>query len=73
MSNATNVERKISMDACEQYIVEVLQILHRTFSRTYGRINSDNIKSCESQSVTGNKTWTVSNFWKLFSSIMCWQ
>jgi len=26
MSNATNVKRKISMDVCERYIVEVLQI-----------------------------------------------
>jgi len=41
MSNATNVKRKISMDVCEGYIVEVLQILHRTFSRTYDQINLD--------------------------------
>ena len=33
------------------------------------------IKSCQSQSETGNNTWTltVPNFCKLFSLTMCWQ
>jgi len=34
MSNATDVKRKIRMDVCEWYIVEVLQIYTMTSSGT---------------------------------------
>ena len=61
-SNATNV--KISTDVCEWYIVEVLQILHWTSIEH--RVESIQIfikttsflTTCQSQSATGNKTWT---------------
>jgi len=59
-----------SMDVCEWYIFKVLQILHKT--SVEHRVESIQIlikttlfiTSCQSQSATGNKTWTsaVPNF-----------
>jgi len=68
-----------SWDVCEQYIVEVLQIYtghsveHRIESIQIFMKATLFISSCQSQSAIGNKTSTISNFCKLFSSIMCWQ
>ena len=70
MSNATNVKRKINMDLGERYIVEVLQNLPRTSIEHMVESIQIFIKtillvtSCQSESATGNKTWTstVPNF-----------
>ena len=70
MSNA-NVKKKTWMymnDAllkyCKFYAGHLVE--HRVESTLF-------ITSCQGQSAIGNETSTVSNFCKLFSSIMCWQ
>jgi len=77
MSNATNVKRKkmwmyandTLLKYCKFYTGHSVE--HRVESIQIFLKATWFITSCQSQSATRNETSTVSNFCKLFSSIMC--